>query len=269
MDSQAQVYNQPNIIQELQPFNLRSTLKTNLHSLLVPRTLYYSKLLECNPEHSQQSMEVKANLDAGSQQSYVTQKVKDALTLKSHDKHSMSIMTFGYGERNLSECDLVRLGVATRDGMDQEVEWFIVPLMCQPLTSQPFDLCKSKYPHLCDLDLVDSSDKEGSIDVDLLIGSDYYWCIVTGDTRQGEGGPVAVHTRLGWVLSGTTSVPVKESSSHSHLITHVLHVDASPHCTEHLDEVLQSFWQLESLGIEDKGDSVLKEFAQSVCFRED
>ena len=106
------------------------------------------------------------------------------------------------------------------------------------------------------------------MDVDLLIGSDYYWCFVTGDSRRGEGGIVAVHTRLGWVLSGTTSVPVKKSSSHSHLITYVLHVDASPHCTEHLDEVLQSFWQLESLGIEDKGDSVLNEFAQSVCFRE-
>ena len=72
--------------------------------------------------------------------------MKDALTLKSHDKHSMSIMTFGSGERNLSEYDVVRLGVATHDGMDQEVELFTVPLICQPLTSQPIDLCKSKYP---------------------------------------------------------------------------------------------------------------------------
>ena len=36
-----------------------------------------------------------------------------------------------------------------------------------------------------------------------LIGSDYYWSVVTGETvRGGVDGPVAVHTRLGWILSG-------------------------------------------------------------------
>ena len=38
--------------------------------------------------------------------------------------------------------------------------------------------------------------------MDVLNGADYYWELVTGHMSQCEDGPVAVHTQLGWVLSG-------------------------------------------------------------------
>ena len=59
-----------------------------------------------------------------------------------------------------------------------------------------------------------------------------------------------------------------QRSSHSLLTTHVLRVDASPHHTENLEELLHSFWNLESLGIEDPESSVLEEFTKTVCFKE-
>ena len=31
--------------------------------------------------------------------------------------------------------------------------------------------------------------------IDMLIGSDYYWDLTTGETIRGEGGPVAIHTK--------------------------------------------------------------------------
>jgi len=46
----------------------------------------------------------------------------------------------------------------------------------------------------------DSLDSKKSIDV--LVGSDYYCSIVTGDTVVGDGGPVALGSKLGWLLSG-------------------------------------------------------------------
>ena len=42
--------------------------------------------------------------------------------------------------------------------------------------------------------------------IDILIGSDYYWQLVTGSICRGTSGPVAVHTKLGWVLSGPSSL---------------------------------------------------------------
>ena len=40
----------------------------------------------------------------------------------------------------------------------------------------------------------------------MLIGSDHYWQLVTGTMVRGGDGPVAIHTRLGRVLTGPVSV---------------------------------------------------------------
>ena len=55
---------------------------------------------------------------------------------------------------------------------------------------------------LTDLDLADHSRESDLLEVDLLIGSDHYWKLVTGRVVCKEGGPVTIQTRLGWVLSG-------------------------------------------------------------------
>jgi hypothetical protein len=47
------------------------------------------------------------------------------------------------------------------------------------------------------LDLVDSSLAKNSHDeIDILIGSDYYYDIIIGEIVRGEGGPVAVNSKL-------------------------------------------------------------------------
>ena len=56
---------------------------------------------------------------------------------------------------------------------------------------------------MCIVKLADSSGGHSLLDVDLLIGADSYWQVVIGQIKQGElGGPVAIKTHLGWVLSG-------------------------------------------------------------------
>ena len=219
-----------------------------------------------NPEKPGCSIDIRAIVDTGSQQSYASQRVKDALALKRCRRQTMSVMTFSSTDQAARACDVVRLGLVTKDGRKQELELFIVPFIYQPLTMQPIDLCATKYKHLANLSLADTSSARASMDVDLLIGSDCYWTFVTGEIRRGEAGPVAIHTKFGWVLFGVAPTPRKPRTSHSFLTTHVLQIDASPDCSERLDEVLHSFWKLESLGIEDPGDTVLEEFTQTVRF---
>ena len=60
-----------------------------------------------------------------------------------------------------------------------------------------------RYPHLQDLDLADASTSEQSSDVDMLIGSDYYWDVIIGDLKR------TVSSKFGWLLSG----PVKSKRS--------------------------------------------------------
>ena len=120
-----------------------------------------------------------------------------------------------------------------------------VPLICSRVSAAPVEFCRETYSYLSPLDFADVSDGN---EPELLIGSDYYWTMVTGETvRGGCGGPVALQTRLEWVLSGPiTSSEVRETSAN--LIRHVLRVDSSPSFRE-LDRTLKAFWELESLGV--------------------
>ena len=55
------------------------------------------------------------------------------------------------------------------------------------------------------LKLADTADASDKLEVDVLIGSDLYWNLVTGRVIRGKSGPIAIHTKVGWVLSGPIS----------------------------------------------------------------
>ena len=68
----------------------------------------------------------------------------------------------------------------------------------------------NEFPHLQGLEFAD--DFDGSQDcIDLLVGANQYFQIVSGDTVMGENenGPIAMSSKLGWLLVG----PVSNSES--------------------------------------------------------
>ena len=182
-------------------FQPPTTTSLFLVSARGPVLLQMARIKLFNPENPERSVEIRAILDTGSQQSYATKKVKDALSLRCHAKRTMSVTTFGASDKRTQTYDVGRIGITTKDGQKSEINGVCLhPLICQPLTAQPIDLCKERYQHFADIDLADANHGENDMmEVDLLIGSDYYWWFVTGETRRGEDGPVAVRTRLGWV----------------------------------------------------------------------
>lgn len=76
------------------------------------------------------------------------------------------------------------------------------------------------------------------MEIDVLIGSYYYWELTTGEMLRGENGPFAIHTKLGWVLSGTVQSPELPLSSVNLVVTHALQVDSQQCDTERLDDRL-------------------------------
>lgn len=47
-----------------------------------------------------------------------------------------------------------------------------------------------------------ADDQEGPEDIQMLIGLDNYWRVITGGTIRGKDGPVAVASKFGYILSG-------------------------------------------------------------------
>ena len=119
------------------------------------------------------------------------------------------------------------------------------PVICSPLPAK----VSTSYAHLDGLELADEPCSSGS-SIDLLIGSDYYWNFVTGETKRGEESPIAVNSKLGWLLSGPINGTVDRSCiTHSNLIIDCQNPLFQPSQYDILANTLKSFWETESIGI--------------------
>jgi len=118
--------------------------------------------------------------------------------LKFVDKENLHLNTFGDNNYRNQKCDVVKLCLETRDNKLFELTALKFPAICSAL---PNKINVIDLPHLDGLELADQFDDNDSIDV--LIGSDYYWDIVSGETVKGENGPAAVSSKFGWFLSLT------------------------------------------------------------------
>ena len=90
--------------------------------------------------------------------------------------------------------------------------------------------------------------------IDLLIGSDYYYEMITGDIIRGDIGPVAVSSIFGYMLCGTMS----ENQSDELRISSNLVIQG--HCetlavkntkSDELVDNLKRFWEIDSMGTND------------------
>ncbi|XP_022792234.1 uncharacterized protein LOC111331393 [Stylophora pistillata] len=147
---------------------------------------------------------------------------------------------------------------------------FVVPLICDSLQSQSIVHASVSHAHLRELELADYSTGEDDIMVDILVGSDWYWKLVSRKVLRGEDGPTAIQTRIGWVLSGPTNGAMQNDQQQNNFVTtHVLKTATKPVdiTNESLDGTLQRFWDLESLGVRSR--SVYEEFEERITFEND
>ena len=207
-------------------------------------------------------MKIRLMLDGGSQRSYISQRVKDALGVLPDHVEQVQIKTFGSDTTTRQTVEMVRVGILLRSGITIQLMLSTVPLICEPLSCQPIAYTKEKYKHLADLNLADYSRVGDELQIDVLIGSDHYWQLVTGQVIHGQSGPTAIDTHLGWVLSG----PVCSDANlrDLHYPAHSMLVHTSDESS--MDNVLKNFWELESLGILPAEPSVYDTFKQSIKF---
>ena len=235
-----------------------------------PILLQTAKAAIYRPGQPNEKFLARLILDSASQRSYVTTTVKDKLRLPSERKQTISVKTFGSTEENTQSVDVVHLCITTEHGDDVQLSAFVIPLICDPLQSQSIVHASVTHAHLRGLKLADYSTGEDDIMVDILVGSDQYWQLVSGKVVRGDDGPTAIQTKLGWVLSGPTNGAVQNDQQQNNLVTmHVLKTATKPVdiTIESLDGSLQRFWDLKSLGVRPR--SVYEKFEERITFEKD
>ena len=125
----------------------------------------------------------------------------------------------------MQSCDVVSVCLRNlNDGLNMYIKAFTIPTICSPTANQAVAVAARSYSHLSDLPLAYFCLAESDVDVDMLIGADYFWSIVRGVVTLGEEGPVAMETKLGWVLSGIVSENCSDSVSLVNAATHCMEV---------------------------------------------
>ena len=219
-----------------------------------------------SPRCPSNEVNVRILFDSGSQKSYVNARVRDYLHLPVSGKENILIKTFGNNEPKFRESEIVQLGIQCTDGLQIFVNAYSVPLICSPIEGQCIDFAQKQYTHIKNIPtslLADFSTASQTLEIDVLIGSDYYWQFITGPTARGEGnvGPLAILSRLGYVLTGPVDVPSEESSGSStnYVSTHVLCCESK---RPPLHSELKRFWDYETLGIKDDEPPVYEKFLE-------
>ena len=198
---------------------------------------------------------IRLSLDNGSQRSYVTDDVVQKLQLKCDRKEILKLNTFGNVEFNVKNCKLVSFNIALKGGQVVVVKALSYPQICSPL---PTRVDVNSFPHLQGLELADDVDVDSSDAIDLLIGADLYYSIVLGNVIKGTGenGPVAVESKLGWVLSGTLGSSEFSDTEYTsaHLCIEIPVMTESERDNKLVD-TLKAFWEVENSGL--KGEVLM------------
>ena len=144
---------------------------------------------------------VRILLDKGSQRTYITSRLKSRLNLSPVKSETLHLNTFGDERYTKQQCDVVNLRLQGSQGKIK-ISALCFPKICSAV---PAKVNIDNHVHLQGLELADMSIAEpGQQDKDVLIGSDYYFDIVSEDVIRGSNGPVAVSSMFEWVLSGPT-----------------------------------------------------------------
>ena len=160
-------------------------------STKVPTLLQTARVKVRAPGKLAPVIETRILLDTGSQRSYISRQLSEALGLKEEKRETLLVKAFAAEEEKLQVCSVVSLRVETRAGSSIVLSLLAIPIICGPITGQPITCAMDLFPHLSGLELADSGDLNEYLEIGILIGADQYWEVVTGEIVRGRSGPSA------------------------------------------------------------------------------
>ena len=203
---------------------------------------------------------VRCNLifDGGSQQTYISQRLVRMLALSEIDVGELNINSFGEATGKQTQVKEYELCIQNGTGTFY-LKACGIPTICAPL-HQRIDLVKEKFNEFKAVLPVNECGEMNDGTIDILIGADYYWSLMTEDIVRLDERLVAIRSKFGYILSGPIEVKEKRMNNpHSSLCVHVMGVTTEPVTDVDEDTLLESkvnkLWDLDTIGISPEEDS--------------
>lgn len=183
-------------------------------------------------------IQLKAIIDGGSQSSLASRGCVERLKLPLRKtSHCLLGINGVNAETSLFMTDLT---FSPHFGSESfHVEALVVNKVTPPLPN--FRVQSRKWPHIENLQLADPQFHTSS-PIDILIGCDLYPLLLTGTPIIGPSGtPVAIPSKLGFLLTGTIK---EKNTQNSSIICHSINAN--------INETLQTFWNIEAIPQKDE-----------------
>ncbi|XP_045777595.1 uncharacterized protein LOC123875672 [Maniola jurtina] len=120
------------------------------------------------------------------------------------------------------------------DDYSTHVQCLVLPQITPPAPSIPINFNQIKIPH--HITLADPSYLDG-FDIDILIGADHFWDLLSEGKIPLASGPFLQNTKLGWVISGPiNNLPVISNT----ILCNYTQLHS-------IDSQLRKFWELEEV----------------------
>lgn len=217
------------------PVNLESTTNEAAR----PVVLLQTATVHCAGADNATSL--RALFDGGSQRSFITKRASKKLGCKVVGYEALKVGVFG-GSQSERDFKRVLVSVTAQNKKVHHLEVLETEVICDQKVPIP-------EAHLRDLmgseAVADRTGDQDQGDIDLLIGSEHYWDLVTGRSKALDGKLRAVETAFGWCIQGPVGTRVREAQCMQTIALKVSLDDSDA------SNYLERFWTLESIGVTD------------------
>ncbi|XP_057294617.1 uncharacterized protein LOC130623145 [Hydractinia symbiolongicarpus] len=136
------------------------------------------------------------------------------------------------------------------------------------ISGQFIDNIKACHSHLQNLVLADTNLENSDLPVDILIGANFYWSFLLAEVirpRNGSG-PVALESKLGYILSGECKIPsaVCNSLSSNFVETTVLKIASEVTEKQVSHDTISHLWE----NTKSTNTDIVKDFKESLEFKD-
>ena len=191
---------------------------------------------------------IRVLLDGCSNQSYLRREVAKDLGLAVIGKEILTVNSFNLSqtEKMFDICNVVlRPESQLIKNVSLQLSVHVCDSLCHPICNPEVNV--AEYPHLKSLYFTEDYSQGQPRDIDMLLGGDYLYDVVTNQSIRGpRGSPVGVETIFGWTLHGPHKSIVTSLKKHSQessvlLCQSVSQVESPPE--------VEKLWSLESIGV--------------------
>lgn len=220
-------------------------------------------------------MKLRLLYDLGSQRSFILSDVAEKLGLPVVGEENVTIHAFGSKNAINQKCRRYRIVLKNPKIMNKSttIEVLETPEISEAILAVPEKRIRN-YLYQNKLPLADKTYGDAKyFRLSILIGSDFYWKMVTGKVRRLSDDLVLSETILGWTVNGSTA-PIDGNILQTSInVMKITSQQVQFDRNNDVNSTLKTFWDLETMGIKAEQEqteienTVMENFNETIKFK--